>query len=278
MSHESIIITNGVPKTTFVNDTLKMPIVGGNDTGGKAIALRKANITKSWRNISAALGNNTLSYIFNGVTYPIILQDGYYSYADISAYVQLVQTTNGHYLLDTLGNMVYFLTVTLNPVYYSIDIICTPIPAALTGAYANYTNPNTIVLSGNSPQIIIPNGMKNFLGYLPATYPATPSVTVSNNRSTLVPQLDQVTNVLVHCSWVNNGSSVFPNLIAQINPATTANGSILSYEPFTPIWVTSLGNTQQDISVSFTDQVGNPLKLLDSLGASATIETNINNI
>ena len=76
------------------------------------IAVHSISIYYSWCNISSALGNNTFSYKWvNGGTETIktiIIPNGLYEITDINNFLQFNFIQNGHYLINTLGQNVYY--------------------------------------------------------------------------------------------------------------------------------------------------------------------------
>lgn len=137
------------------NNQMKMNFPYPFESKDNEIALSSCFIYYSWRNITSAYANNTLSYTMpSGVSYPITIPDGYYSISDINAYIQLVMYNNGHYLLNSNGTPVYYLSLQANSVYYRTTLTSTPIPSVLP---SGYTNPAGLSLSGNCPLLNVSN-------------------------------------------------------------------------------------------------------------------------
>lgn len=269
----SIIISNGMPQTVFASDKLTYILNSPlNLGGGKLISLRQANFFKSWKNITSALGNNQFNYIFNSVNFSVILTDGYYSYDDISNYFNTTMFSRGQYLLDTLGNPVYFISLSVNPIYYTIDLQTIQIPSALTGAYAGFTNPNAITLDGFGPQFILNAGTSSLFGFPAASYPSTQLTVGSYFRSTSVPNIDTTTTVLINCNLIDNQDTSFPNVIGVVNHTNFRSGELITYQLTRDMWQRSYRSVFQRIEIYFTNQLGQRLNLSDGNGISIILD------
>ena len=76
-------------------------------------------------NITAANQNNTYNYTWvNGVSYSVVMPDGFYDAASLNNFLHFTMIQNKHYLIDTTGNFVYFLTLTTNSNAYAIELNC----------------------------------------------------------------------------------------------------------------------------------------------------------
>lgn len=273
MSQSSIFISNGMPNTSFSNDKITYQLAQPlNLSGGKMISLRQATFFKSWKNITSSLGNNTFNYIFNSVNFSVVLSDGYYSFDDITSYFQSVMFSRGQYLLDTLGNPVYFISLTVNPIYYTIDVQTVVIPTSLTGTYLNFTNPTPITLDGFAPQMVFNSGTSLLFGYTAGNYPTTQLSTGSYFRSTTTPNIDTVSTVLIHCNLINNEDSQFPNLIAQLNHTSFSSGQLITYQLTRDLFLKSYKSSFQSIEVYFTDQLFRRIGITDSAGISFMLD------
>lgn len=261
MSAKSIILTSANNTSTVPNVMrliLPFPYKSDNDT----IALDAVSVFYSWRNITSAFNNKTFSYIFNSVTYPIVLPDGFYSISDLNGYLQFVMTNNGHYLMDSNGQKVFFLSLQINQVYYGITVTATQIPTVL----GTNTNPRSVALSGTCPQLVVTGaGFGTIIGYGLGTFPTLNTSTQSVN-STLIPQIHPVTSVNVSCNWVNNSYfNAFPSIISTFSPSEGTNyGSLITYQPINHLYYPVTSNHFYDMQLTFTDQNGNALGILDT--------------
>ena len=151
--------------------TYRLP-QSGYKSGRDEVALKSMTVYFSWPNISAAKGNNSMSYIWQGNTYPIVVADGIWSFAEFSSYMQQVMKQNGHYLVDDANSDVYFLTITVNPALYCLTLVADPIPTSIPIGWSNPAAVNLTVTPGQTPQLVIPTGLTTFTGFATGTYPA----------------------------------------------------------------------------------------------------------
>lgn len=227
------------------------------------IALAQCNMYYSWRNITAALANNQLKYTFNGVSSTINFPDGFYSITDIDGYLKLKMFENGHYLLDASNEPVYFLTLQENITYYAFTLTASIIPAVLP---AGYTNPNGIVLSGETPQLeILNNGMRSILGFAAGLYPAAPSLTTYMVNSSSVPQITPISTINIRCNLVNNSQFNInhPDVLYSFVPSSSY-GEFFSIQPNNLIFLPIITSSFSELKLTFTDQNNNPLSMLDT--------------
>ena len=133
------------------------------------IALASCSIYYSWYNISSTLGNNTFSYNWiNGAgvatTYTTTIPDGLYEISTLNQYLQFVFIKNGHYLVNSSGQNVYYAQFTVNPARYAIQIDTFLFPTALP---ALWTNPAAVPFPPQSfnPIITLPAKINEIFGY-----------------------------------------------------------------------------------------------------------------
>ena len=170
----SIVITNKTHRGSVAYNEIRLDFKGSDSQTYKneEIALNKLTIYYSWRNILSEYNNNKLSYIYNGVTYDITIPDCFFTINDINNYLQLKMKQNGHFTLDSEGSEVYYIDISENLSYYSCTINLTKLTLPISGS-----NPNAMVLSGNTMQLVLPASFNELLGFNAGTYPATPSAT-----------------------------------------------------------------------------------------------------
>lgn len=133
------------------------------------IALASCSIYYSWYNISSTLGNNTFSYNWrNGAgvatTYTVTIPNGLYEISTLNQYLQFVFIQNGHYLVNSSGQNVYYAQFTVNPARYAIQIDTFLFPTALP---ALWTNPAAVPFPPQSfnPIITLPTKINEIFGY-----------------------------------------------------------------------------------------------------------------
>lgn len=238
---------------------------------GHDVCLASAFLYYSWPNVTASYGDNLLQYIFPGAPanpYNVLLPDGQYSISDIGNFLQFTMLQNGHYLLDNNNQPVYYLDLVPNSVYYSATLTASPVPAALP---AGWSNPGGITLSGNTPQLVVPvpsitatYTMNELIGFSSGSYPPAPQATEYQiNSNNGVPQISPVSAVNINLNVVT--SSYFnanPQTIYAFSP-NVSYGSQIAIQPYQYVWLKAVDNQFSQIQVTFTDQNGNALNLLD---------------
>jgi len=266
-STRSIPIVSGSSSTTFDGTnkyTLRLP-ASGYTSGKDEVALKSMSVYYSWPNISAAKGNNTFSYTWNGATFPVVIADGIWTFADLNSYMQQVMAVNGHYLLNSSGVKQYYINLTVNPTLYCLSLVIQPIPSSLP---AGWTNPAVVVLSGFCPQLIIPSNMTILTGFPAATYPAVTQTAVFYVNSG-IPQISDVTALNILCNIVDNsGFTVSSNVLASfVVPSGQQPGSLMTIQPNNIDWVPVQGSSSfSEITLELVDQLRRPVTIRDPSG------------
>jgi hypothetical protein len=241
---------------------------------GDQVALKYMALYYSWRNVSAAIGNNTFSYYWNiagtQTLFTLVLQDGIYAFSDITAALNLFMYNNGHYVLDANATPVYYISFSVNATTYSMSLAATPAPSPLP---TGYTNPNSITLGGNGPQLVIPAGFATLSGFVAGTYPSTPQNTLYQINSQAPPQITQQSTINVTCSLASNsGFTLGSNVIYSFNTADVNPGALIKIEPpFRDYLLCASGSTNATVTVSLTDQLGNAVSVYDPTGFTMTL-------
>lgn len=265
-STRSIQIVAGSFTSTFTYPNIINYLLPGTGyhSGRDEVALKSVNLYYSWPNISAALGNNSFSYIWNGTTFPVIMADGIYAFSDIQNYFQQVQIANGHFLMNGTIQQ-FYISLVVNPVLYSLSLTCTPLPTVLP---ANWTNPNAVVLSGMTPQLVIQGGISSVTGFIAGTYPPA-AQTVLYQVNSGIPQIIQTTALTVLCNLVDNRHfSLSPNVLTSFNmPSASLAGALIQQSPnnleYQPV---TQQQTFTTIQLQIVDQLGRPVIIRDPSG------------
>jgi len=241
---------------------------------GDKLSLVSLSMYYSWNNVSSFFNNLSCSYVWtNGTTYPVVFPEGNYTVNDLSGYIQLVMFNNGHYLLDSNGKPVYYLSFVVNPVYYTVTLTCSLVPAVLP---SGYTNPNAVVLN-KVPQLVTgTNSWAKLIGFAnSSSFPATLSNVPAQFNSTLIPEVSPVTEVNVICNWVNDSRfSQYPSVIDTFVP-DVGSGQLISYKPPVVMSYPVSGATYTGIVVEFVDQEYRPLQIKDRNQMQVRLELTI---
>ena len=286
-----------VPNTG--NATLSYEFTGGNVSlkKGQKIALASLQMYNSTFNITAANQNNILTYYWinsGSTSFNVVFPDGNYTIAEINDYfhLQMSLSTRLHYMVNSIGQNIYFLNININPTFYKVEITTTALSVgiAATNSWtqpvgASWTIPTTI--NPIAPTLRIPfsqtlakmyivlgfdiNLPVYAIGQIPAnnisgTYPTitqSPAVVGSSVAySTLPPQVSVVSSYIMTCSLINNNYAVPNNLIYSFAPQGTV-GEQFTVAPNQYVFIDVLEGQYSRFTVSFIDQNFKPVIFQD---------------
>ena len=243
-------------------------------SNGDTLSLVSLSMYDSWNNVSSQFDNLSCSYVWtNGTTYHVVFPEGKYAVNDLYGYLQMVMFNNGHYLLDGNGKPVYYLSFVVNPVYYTITLTCSLVPAVLP---SGYTNPNAVVLN-KVPQLVTGNNNSGkLIGFANGTsFPATLSNVPAQFNSTLIPEISPVTEINVICNWVNdNRFSQYPSVIDSF-VSDVGSGQLINYKPPVVMRYPVNNGTYSGITIEFVDQEYRPLQIKDRNQMQVRLELTI---
>lgn len=245
------------------------------DFTGVEFAVQSISLFNSQFNIDpVAFGNNefviTVPTAATSFTIAISLPAGYYSYADINAYIQTQLIAAGAYLIDSTGKYVFYVQLTENATYYAaqIDFALTP-----TTLPSGYTQPSTGLYSATgtglptvatTPSIIIGNSaFGTVLGLSAATYPASTAV-ASSQLSNIIPQVHPASSYVVRCDLVKNDFDVSGEVLAAFNRSGSSIGELMTFSPSEYIWVPAHEGQRSTINISIYDQADRPVHFRDT--------------
>lgn len=176
-----------------------------------------------------------------------------------------------HYLVDDTGTNVYYISLVVNPTFYSVTLSCTPIPTVLP---EGWSNPGSVPLNGYVPQLVTgSNNWAKLIGYannssFPATL-TTANLPVLQYNSTLTPQITPITSVYVTTNLVTDASMSTikkgaSSILQTFNSTGTTFGSLISFYPTYPLFYEVTPNTYSQVTLAFYDQNFNPLVMNDT--------------
>ena len=238
---------------------------GGVSIGpGDKLALSSLTMFYSTPNITTLNNNTSYAYEWKGVTYPVVMPDGFYEVAQINDFLHQTMINNKHYLVETsTNNFVYFITLAVNTVTYKIDATVYPLSIALYPAL-DYTIPagadwDLSVLF--SPSLtILPNSFGNVIGFAAGSYGTVTVTTVFS--STFTPQVSPLSTFLLKCSLVNNSYSV-PNSVIYSFPPFGSFGRQFTVIPPEFSFLDLQTGSYSTFRISLTDQNDRPISILD---------------
>ena len=224
------------------------------------LALASVDMYYAWYNVSALLGNNTFSYVWtDGTNNTIVLEDGLYEISTINERLQFAFIANGHYLVDSGGNNIYYINISANTTRYATQIDIFQFPNALP---AGYTNPAAVVFPpANQITMTMPTKFNELLGFAAGFTTTAPTGTNLSFLSSVAPNI-QPNNVLyVSVSNIDNKYGSPSGLVHRIVPNTTF-GSLITENPefsFNPLHSGTYNQLQ--IQILGTDKT--PIRIID---------------
>lgn len=263
-----IINASNVVQNTY-NDTYTYQFPVGSITfKDDQVAISQISIPYSWFNISSTLyNNNQFQYIwYNSLgsqTYTITIPDGFFDVSDINSYLQTQMVKNGHYLINSSGQYVYYLEIITNSNFYAIQLNSFPIPTSLP---SGWTNPSglTFPATASTPQFVLPtSGINALFGINAGTYPPAPQTTTYSTISSFAPQITPVQSIIVSCTLLNNKYAIPNTLLYSFTPSNVSFGSIIVNEPSQFSFVDIYDGEYTSFTISFTDQNLNRFKIND---------------
>jgi len=241
------------------------------------VAVQSVSMYYSWVNINQSpLGNNTFSYTWvvgsTTTTYTITIPTGLYEISDLNNYLQFQFIMNGHYLINSTSQNVYYAEFLVNPNTYAINIITYPVPTSLPSGWSAPTaNVQTGALAWGgypttyfNPLITIPSNLNLILGYAAGftTSQNTGNNTILTYTSSVSPQVQPYPNALLTVSNISNNysspSSVLYNVVADVG-----FGQLIKSSPNEYIFSDLLKGTINSLVVRFTNSDNSSMNILD---------------
>lgn len=252
----------------------------------KFIAVSNISMFYSWFNITSAQVNNTITYTWTvgavSSTITVNIPDGLYEIRDINSYLQWVMIQNGHYLINSSGNNVYYLELIVNPNRYAIQLNTYLVPTSLPTGFTAPSNFAGYPTQRFNPIVTFPPEFNNIVGY-PASFASNnnvnnayvaPSPTAANNYvaknglgtlsylSNVSPQVQPNNNVLFSISNINNPYSQPSSIIYSLNP-NVAVGEQIYETPPNFMWNKLIDGTYNELRLTFLNTRLEPLIIKD---------------
>jgi hypothetical protein len=253
---------------------------GVNFNKGTRISLKSLTMFYSWFNIDEkSYNNNKFQYKWWGAsgdldeTFTVTIPDGNYSIETINEALQFELLKNKHYVEYTVSGKTsnfYFIEFVSNPALYKyqINLYYMPTNQQNIDTY-NYTKPTGATWNfptiGSTSQIIVmsSNNFKKLIGFSSGTYPSTLKTTKQAIVGDLIPEIDPVSSIMMTCSIVNQKFSTPSTYLYSFTNNASQFGGLLDVQPYIYSWC-NVGEGQYDnMTISFYDQNGNTIKILD---------------
>lgn len=253
------------------NSKLEYQFPNTEDFRQDQVALASIDIPFSWDNITTALNNNYFSYIWNdgsgSTEFQVIIPNGgYYFVEDLNALFQFVMFNNGHYLINSDGNTVYYAALTYNRLFLSVEMRCDPLPTSLPAGWSDPAGVIVFPVSPIGPQIKVPSTkFRTLIGFTNGTYPAVPSTITYNELGTSPPEFYTTSTIVVLCSLLTNPLSR-PNVVLYSFPAVAqgyAYGSLIRINVPSLVFTDIQDQFQKSFTLALLNQDFNPIIIRD---------------
>lgn len=224
--NQSNVIQNGF------NNTLIYNFPNSVDLTGAYLAVSNIFMYYSWDNINSSYNNNLFTYnwVVAGVptTFNVLIPDGLYEIAQINNFLQFTFIANGHYLVDSAGQNVYYAEMIINTTRYAVQTNTYAVPTALP---VGWTNPAGLVFPAATfnPIITYPANFNEIVGYTAgfATAQNTGVGTTLSYLSSTAPQVQPNSNLLVSVSGIDNKYSIPSSIIYSVAPSVNFGALII---------------------------------------------------
>jgi hypothetical protein len=259
---------NIVPNTN--NTTLVYNFPTSVDLTGARIAISNISMYYSWDNINITYANNRFTYQWRDAapattytTYNVVIPDGLYEVRDLNAYLQFVFIANGHYLVNSVGQNVYYAELLVNPNRYAVQINTYPVPTSLP---AGWSNPASMPFASDlfNPSISLPANFNDILGYA-AGFTTDLNAGVGTNLSYLssaAPQVQPNSSLLFALSGIDNKYAT-PNSIVYSLAPNVAIGELIVEKPAEFNWNKLMAGTYSQLRLQILSNTFQPITIRD---------------
>ena len=252
----------------------------------KFIAVSSVVMYYSWFNITIGFLNNTFTYTWTvgnvSTTYTVVIPDGIYNISDINYFIQYTMIQNGTYLVNNLGDNIYYFELIINPNRYAVQLNTFQVPTALPVGWVQPANFVGFPTQTFNPIVGFPSKFNEIVGYTAgflsngnvnnAYVPPTP--TQANNYvskdgagtlsylSNTFPNVQPNSSIFLSISNLNNPYSQPSSIIYSITP-TVAIGEQVIERPPNFMWNKMIDGTYNQLRVQFLGIDKQPIRLND---------------
>lgn len=233
------------------------------------IAVQSVSMFYSWGNINAQVySNNIFSYTWTiggaTTTFQVNIPNGLYEIRDINSYLQFIMIQNGHYLVNTLGQNVYYAEMIVNPNRYAVQVNTFPVPTSLPVGWTAPAGFAGFPTTTRNPVLTFPANFNKIVGYT-AGFATDANIGVGTNLSYLssvAPQVQPNPSIYLAISNIANKYAVPSSVIYSISPAVAFGEQIIDTPPQFG-WNKLLAGTYNELRIQLLGQDLQPLPILD---------------
>lgn len=265
------VLISSVNRLTANRYQLSLP--NSMDLNDYSVSVGQAYIYYSWYNINSyPLNNNSFTLTIPSMgAQTITIPDGAYNISDLQNYLNYWFIQNGLYINNTTSGLnTYYASFTISPTSYAVQLSTTVIPSTLpvgntsgganmTAAFADSNGLKHIQLTVAST-----NNFKDIIGFNAGIYPtlATGNPSTYTKSSDYTPNVNPINAVQMRLSCVYNTFSANSTLLHVFTNKDASIGSQIDASPSQLQFVPCMG-THKEMTLSFFDQSGNILNILD---------------
>lgn len=234
------------------------------------IAVQAISMYYSWTNINASpLGNNKFSYTWTSggttSTYTITLPDGLYEISTINQYMQSVMIGNGHYLINSASQNVYYAEFIVNPSVYKVQVNTYLVPTSLPAGWTQPSNFAGFPTITKTPVIKFIANFNKVVGFTADSFTIDSTSATQSITSDLPtgPQVQQNSTIFVASTMISNPYANPSSIIYALSP-NVGFGELIYERPSEFCYNDLLNGTYNQLRLTILGLDGNPIKLLDS--------------
>tara|TARA_R110002167_G_scaffold356291_3_gene571011 strand:+ start:10275 stop:11162 length:888 start_codon:yes stop_codon:yes gene_type:complete len=247
------------------------------------VALSQVSMYYSWFNISSRYNNNIIQYVWTDATttttFDVVIPDGLYEVSRLNELLQFSMIQNGHYLINSANENVYYLELIVNPSRYAVQINTFLVPTSLPTGFSEPASWVGYAPATFNPQIILPAKVNEILGYdvnftsnantgnayVPPANDAYVSKLANGTISyisTSAPDIQPNSSILVSLSGIDNKYANPTSVIYSIVPSV-AIGALINEKPPQYAWNRLLPGTYNQLRLTILGTNLQPIKIND---------------
>lgn len=239
-------------------------------TSKSKVGVASLSLYNSTFNITAARGNNTITFNFPAAT-PVsqtfTIPDGYYSASDLNFFLQSKMFENKYYVTSNSGTSVhYFYEIVQNAVRYGIQLNSFFIPTSAQATTLGYAQPSgatwSYPASNQTPQLTFGTAFGNLIGFSAQTFPSAIQTTNQSIVSTKTPNISPIDSYTLTCNLINSKYSIPSNVLFSL-PLSGSIGTLITHSTGEIVYSDIAPNIYSNIVIQFYDQLFNKLDLKD---------------
>ena len=256
--------TNIVPNTG--NTTLVYKFPTSVDLTGARIAISNISMYYSWDNISTNYANTTFSYSWKvgstETTYNVSIPNGLYEVKDLNAYLQFVFIANGHYLVNSVGQNVYYAEFIVNPNQYAVQINTYPVPTSLPSGWTAPSNFAGYPTGNFNPIITLTSKFNEVLGYTAGFATGTGAGATLSYLSSVAPQVQPNSSLFISLTGIDN-KYASPNSVIYSLAPSVGIGELIVEKPAEFNWNKLLAGTYSELRLQILSNTFQPITIRD---------------